>query len=77
MDTMNKIAHSREEKKVVRIPTWINIAWLYMLKIMKIIALWIVGAPRHMTGDRGKFVSLRKKEGNVYFGSGSGRIAGK
>jgi len=30
-----------------------------------------------MIGDRGKFVSLSKKEGNVSFGSGSGRIAGK
>ena len=30
-----------------------------------------------MIGDRRKFVSLRKKEGNVSFGSGSGRIAGK
>ena len=30
-----------------------------------------------MTGDRGNFVSLSKKEGNVSFGSGSSRIAGK
>jgi len=30
-----------------------------------------------MTGDRRKFVSLSKKEGNVSFGSGSGRIVGK
>eukprot|EP00253_Pinus_taeda_P024108 PITA_24108 len=30
-----------------------------------------------MTGDRRKFVSLSKKEGNVSFGSGSDRIAGK
>lgn len=30
-----------------------------------------------MTGDRRKFVSLSKKEGNVSFGCGSGRIARK
>ena len=30
-----------------------------------------------MTGDKRKFVSLSKKEGNVSFGSGSARIAGK
>lgn len=30
-----------------------------------------------MTGDKGKFVSLNKKEGNVSFGSGSAKIAGK
>jgi len=40
---------------------------------------WFVdsGCSRHMTGDKRKFVSLSKKEGNVSFGSGSGRIAGK
>ena len=30
-----------------------------------------------MIWDKRKFVSLRKKEGNVSFGNGSGRIAGK
>ena len=30
-----------------------------------------------MIGDRRKFISLRKKEGNVSFGSGTGKIAGK
>ena len=30
-----------------------------------------------MTGDKRKFVSLNKKEGNVSFGSGSAKIAGK
>lgn len=40
---------------------------------------WFIvsGCSRHMTGDKRKFVSLSKKEGNVSFGSGSGRIAGK
>ena len=44
MDTMNKTTHSKEERRVVRIPTWINAAWFYMLKIMEIVGLWIVGA---------------------------------
>ena len=30
-----------------------------------------------MTGDRRKFISLSKKEGNVSFGSGTGKIAGR
>lgn len=30
-----------------------------------------------MPGDKRKFVSLNKKEGNVFFGSGSTKIAGK
>ena len=30
-----------------------------------------------MTGDKGKFVSLNKKEGNVSFGSGFAKIVGK
>ena len=30
-----------------------------------------------MTGDKRKFVSLNKKEGNVSFGSGSTKIVGK
>eukprot|EP00253_Pinus_taeda_P022797 PITA_22797 len=40
---------------------------------------WFVdsGCSRHMTGDKRKFVSLSKKEGNVSFGSGFDRIAGK
>eukprot|EP00253_Pinus_taeda_P030706 PITA_30706 len=40
---------------------------------------WFVdsGCSRHMIGDKKKFVSLRKKEGNVSFGSGSGKISGK
>jgi len=40
---------------------------------------WFVDSKcsRHMTGDKRKFVSLRKKEGNVSFGSGFSRIAGK
>lgn len=40
---------------------------------------WFVdsGCSRHKAGDKRKFVSLRKKEGNVSFGSGSARIAGK
>eukprot|EP00253_Pinus_taeda_P002164 PITA_02164 len=40
---------------------------------------WFVdsGCSRHMTRDRRMFVSLSKKEGNVSFGSGSGRIEGK
>lgn len=40
---------------------------------------WFVdsGCSRHMTGDRRKFISLSKKEGNVSFGSGTGKIAGK
>ena len=73
---MNKTAHSKEERRVERTPAWINAAWLYMLKIMETIGLWIV-VLRHMIGDRRKFVLLSKKEGNVSFGSGSGRIAGK
>ena len=32
---MNKTAHSKEEKRVARTPAWTNVAWLYMLKIMK------------------------------------------
>lgn len=41
--------------------------------------LWFVdsGCSRHMTGDKRKFDSLNKKEGNVSFGSGSAKIAGK
>jgi len=35
------------------------------------------GCSRHMTGDRRKFISLSKKEGNVSFGSGTGKIAGR
>eukprot|EP00253_Pinus_taeda_P017654 PITA_17654 len=35
------------------------------------------GCSRYMTGDKRKFVSLSKKAGNVSFGSGSARIAGK
>lgn len=40
---------------------------------------WFVdsGCSRHMIGDRRKFISLRKKEGNVSFGSGTGKIAGR
>lgn len=39
---------------------------------------WFVdGCSRHMTRDKRKFVSLNKKEGNVSFGSGSAKIAGK
>lgn len=40
---------------------------------------WFVdsGCSRHMIGDRRKFVSSRKKVGNVSFGSRSGRIVGK
>ena len=40
---------------------------------------WFVdnGCSRHMTGDKGKFVSLNKKEGNVSSGSGSTKIFGK
>eukprot|EP00253_Pinus_taeda_P028111 PITA_28111 len=40
---------------------------------------WFVdsGCSKHMTGDKRKFVSLRKKEGNVSFGSRTGRIVGK
>jgi len=41
--------------------------------------LWFVGSgcSRHMIIDKRKFVSLNKKEGNVSFGSGSAKIAGK
>lgn len=40
---------------------------------------WFVdsGCSRNMTGDKGKFVSLKKREGNVSFGSGSSKIVGK
>ena len=40
---------------------------------------WFVdsGCSRQMIGDKRKFVSLSKKEGNVSFGSGFGRIVGK
>ena len=40
---------------------------------------WFVdsGCSRHITGDKRKFVSLNKKEGNVSFGSGYAKIAGK
>ena len=45
MDTMNKTAHSKEERRVARTPAWTNVAWLYMLKIMETSGLWTVGAP--------------------------------
>ena len=40
---------------------------------------WFVdsGCSRHMTGDKKKFVSLNKKNGNVSFESGSAKITGK
>ena len=40
---------------------------------------WFVdsGCSRHMTRDERKFVSLKKKEENVSFGSGSAKIDGK
>lgn len=35
---------SKEEKQKMRIPTRINVSYLYVLTVMKIIGLWIVGA---------------------------------
>jgi len=40
---------------------------------------WFVdsGCSRHVSGDRNKFTSLIKKDGNMSFGSGSAKITGK